>query len=232
MILFLFSILSYIVGMSSLVYFFWILQFQHPQNLPFSWNILLFNTAIFLIFPLQHSILPRRFIKDRMNPYLHRPFYVLTSGIALWCVLLFWKPFGTTIYSNAAPVILNIIFYVSLALIIASTIALGHFQMFGLYQGYSAWRKKSLPAGQLEVHGIYGIVRHPITSLLLIALWSHSSLTESRLLFNVLFSIYSLAGTVFEERSLIKEFGKDYLEYRRSVPGFFPRLTTHRQRSG
>jgi protein-S-isoprenylcysteine O-methyltransferase Ste14 len=232
MIIFLFSIFSYLVGMSSLIYFFWLVQFPQPESFPFSWNILLLNIAIFLIFPLQHSILPRRFIKDRMNPYLHRPFYVLTSGIALWCVLLFWKPFGTIIYSNVATILLNIIFYISLALIIASTIALGHFQMFGLYQGYAAWRKMPLPSGQLEVDGIYGIVRHPITSLLLVALWSHSTLTQDRLLFNVLFSAYSLLGTVFEERSLIKEFGKDYLEYRRNVPGFFPRLSTHRRRSG
>jgi protein-S-isoprenylcysteine O-methyltransferase Ste14 len=155
----------------------------------------------------------------------------LTSGIALWIVLLLWKPFGPELYSGFAPLILNIIFYVSLALIIASTIALGHFQMFGLFHGYAAWKKIPFPSVQLETHGIYGIVRHPITSLLLVALWSHSEMTGDRLLFNVLFSVYSLAGTIFEERSLIKEFGKDYLEYRQKVPAFFPRLSIYRQRS-
>src|SRR4026208_839877 len=161
MAMLIFSILSYLIGMGSLVYFFWLLQFQPMEALPFDWNSLLFNIAIFLIFPLQHSILPRRFVKQRFSAYSHRPLYVLTSGIALWCVLFFWKPFGDVLYSNVLPVFFSAIFYASLALIIVSTIALGHTQMFGLYHGFAAWKKKPIPEGRLEEHGIYGIVRHP-----------------------------------------------------------------------
>jgi methanethiol S-methyltransferase len=223
---FFFSILSYITGMSSLIYFFYLLQFGDTSVHVFDRHSFVLNILVFLIFPLQHSLLSRRFIKTRMSPHVHRPFYVLTSGIALWAVLLLWKPFGPTLYSGIAPLLFNILFYASLALIIGSTVSLGHMQMFGIYHGYAAWKQRPLPEGKLESKGLYGLVRHPITSLLFVALWSHESMTAGRLLLNTLFSIYSVVGTVFEERSLIKEFGKDYLEYRQRVPAFFPRLAT------
>ncbi len=219
---FLFSIVAYLTGMSSLCYFFWFIEFGDTVTMPFTWNSLVVNAAIFLVFPLQHSILPRKFVKERISPYLHRSFYVFTSGIALWIVLLNWKNFGPYLYRDVTPLPFNILFYAALLLIIACTIALNHFQMFGLFQGYAAWKRLPLPQGKLETNGVYGIVRHPITSLLIVALWSHESLTTGRLCFNTLFTAYALVGTVFEERSLVQELGQDYLEYRKKVPAFIP----------
>ena len=211
--------------MSSLFYFFWLIEFGDQLAPAFTSTSVLINMAIFLIFPLQHSILPRRFIRLRMNPHVHRSFYVLTSGVALWVVSLAWRPFGPFLYQDVMPWLFNILFYTALILIIASTIALNHAQMFGLRQGYAAWKGLPLPDGKLETTGIYGIVRHPLTSLLIVALWSHESLTAGRLLFNGLFTAYALAGTVLEERSMIKEMGEDYREYRKKVPAFIPKLT-------
>ncbi len=224
MFYFLFAVFSYLIGMGSLFYFFWLVEFGDIATTPFTWDSVLSNTAVFLVFPLQHSILPRRFIKERISPYLNRSLYVLTSGIALWIVLLNWKNFGPLLYSDLAPWVFNILFYAALTLIIVCTIALNHSQMFGLFQGYAAWKGLPLPQGKLETTGAYGIVRHPITSLLIVALWSHESLTASRLLFNLFFTAYALLGTVFEERSLVQEMGKDYLEYRKKVPAFIPGL--------
>lgn len=222
---FFFSIVSYLVGISSLVYFFWTIEFGIQPGPDFTMKIALWNCAIFLIFPLQHSILPRDFIKSRISTYLHRSFYVLTSGIALWIVLLQWRPAGPFLYQDVAPWFFNILFYASLVLIVLSTIALNHSRMFGLYQGYAAWRGKPVEESPgLQTDGIYGIVRHPLTSLLLVALWSHESLTTGQLLFNSLFSIYALVGTVFEEKSLVKELGNEYLDYRKKVPAFIPRF--------
>jgi protein-S-isoprenylcysteine O-methyltransferase Ste14 len=225
MLYFLFSILAYLVGMSSLLYFFWFVEFGDTATIPFNSELVLSNIAVFLVFPLQHSILPRKFIKERISPYLHRSLYVLTSGIALWIVLLGWKNFGPFLYRDVAPPwFFNIFFYAALVLLIVCTIALNHSQMYGLFQGYAAWKGLPMPQGKLETKGIYGIVRHPITSLFIVALWSHESLTAGRLLFNGLFTAYALVGTIFEERSLVQEMGRDYLEYRKKVPAFIPGL--------
>jgi len=230
MLIFLVSSLAYATGMSSLVYFFWALQFGHSAAPAFNLDSLLWDLALFMIFPLQHSLMPRQFMKSRISPYLHRPLYVFSSGVALWTITIFWKPFGPIFYRDVAPLFLEALFVISLILIVLSTIALGHTRMFGLYHGYAAWKKLPLQAGKIENRGIYSIVRHPITSLLLVALWAHPTLTAGRLVWNLLFSIYSVVGTIFEERSLIKEFGKDYQEYRRRVPAFFPKLTILQRR--
>jgi methanethiol S-methyltransferase len=216
--------LAYLIGMSSLFYFFWFLEFGDFAKFGFDWSLILLNTVFFLVFPLQHSILPRKFIKERMNPYLQRSFYVLTSGIALWAVLLNWKNTGPFLYQDVTPWLFNIFFYAALILLIVCTIALNHSQMYGLFQGYAAWKGRAVPKGKLQTTGLYGIVRHPITSLFIVALWSHESLTAGRLLFNFLFTAYALVGIVFEERNLVQEMGEDYLEYRKKVPAFIPGL--------
>ncbi len=210
--------------MSSLFFFFWFIEFGDTVAPVFAQASLWVNVMIFLVFPLQHSLLPRQFIKKRIHPYLHRPLYVLTSGIALWIVLLVWKPFGPFLYQTTISLLFNTLFYASLVLIIISTVALNHTQMFGLYQGYAGWKGLPLPSPGLRTDGIYGIVRHPITALFILALWSHESLTSGRFLFNALFTAYALIGTALEERSLIRELGKDYLEYRKKVPAFIPNL--------
>jgi protein-S-isoprenylcysteine O-methyltransferase Ste14 len=210
--------------MSSLFYFFWFIEFRDVSVAPLDGSPFVTNVLVFLIFPMQHSLLPRRFIKDRIHPYFQRPFYVLTSGVALWIVLLLWQPFGPVLYQDLFPWLFDILFYASLALIVVSTIALTHGQMFGLYQGYAAWKGLPLPVSKLRTCGIYGVVRHPITSLLIVALWSHESLTLSRALFNALFTGYALIGTFLEERSLQKEMGQTYLDYKERVPAFIPFL--------
>ncbi|HJZ12316.1 MAG TPA: isoprenylcysteine carboxylmethyltransferase family protein, partial [Acidobacteriota bacterium] len=166
----------------------------------------------------------KRKMKKEIPPLLERPVYVGTSGLAMWFVLFYWVPFGPYLYRSEETILFDVPFYLSLGLIIYSTIGLNHSIMFGLRQGYAAWKKTSLPESTLQENGIYGIVRHPLTSLLIVALWSHETLTAGRLMFNVLFTGYALIGTIFEERDLIKHFGEDYRDYARRVPAYLPRL--------
>jgi len=213
--------------MGSIAVFFWFIQFEIDQNLQsFSWLLALKNTLCFLIFPLQHSLLARspvkKWVQTHFHPLTERPLYVGTSGLAMLFVLWMWDPFGPYIYRAKNSLIFDLIFYAGLALIIASTISLDHGSMFGLKQGYAAWKEKPIRKTNLQTGGIYSLVRHPITTLLIIVLWAHETMTAGRLLFNILFSAYALLGTVFEEKDLIKNFGSSYLNYRKRVPAFLP----------
>jgi protein-S-isoprenylcysteine O-methyltransferase Ste14 len=226
---FLFALLAYIAGVGSMAAFFWYVQFGMDQPAPhFSVKSMVADCCLFALFPLQHSLLARRNWKDRVSHLtgrqLERSFYVLTSGVIMLVILIGWRQFGPYLYNCESAIIFDIIFYIALILIILSTIALDHSAMFGLKQGYAAWKHSGLPEKDLQTDGLYGIVRHPITSLLIVALWSHRSLTGSRLLFNILFSAYAIAGTWFEERDLVRNFGKRYEAYRANVPAFIPRL--------
>jgi len=128
------------------------------------------------------------------------------------------------LYRFSFPIIPNVIFYAAIFLIIATTNQLDHWRMFGVKQGHSAWKKKDLPPSTLRTDGIFGAIRHPLTSLFIITLWSHESMSFGRLWFNLLFTFYAFAGTIFEERDLVKNFGEDYLRYKLHVPAFLPRL--------
>ena len=78
-----------------------------------------------------------------------------------------------------------------------------------------AVRKKS----DLLTSGIYSVIRHPIYSGTLIAVLGWSILFKSIILivyFPILCLLY-LVGTVFEERSLIEEYGDEYINYKKIV---------------
>lgn len=223
------SIVCYVTGISSLVTFFAYIQFALNQtDFSFSWMAVYKNLAIFLIFPLQHSVLARPGVKARVQavsgPLMERPIYVGTSGVAMFFVLYFWRPFGPVLYRLPHALAFDIVVYFCLLLLVVTTVQMGHTTMFGLSQGFAVWRKTSLPEGGLKTTGVFRVIRHPLTSLLLVVLWSHNEMTASRLEFNVLFTVYALIGTVFEERDLVKRFGDDYLQYRKKVPAFIPFL--------
>ena len=225
---FLFAVACYAAGMSSLIFMFWQMQFGFQDHASFSWIFPIWNAFLFLIFPIQHSLLARPSIKVKIQqilpPLLERPCYVGTSGIAMWIVLLLWKPFGPELYRFQMALPFDLIFGLSLLLIVISTIKLDHSAMFGLKQGYAAWKGMELPAAGLQTKGIYNVVRHPITSLFIVTLWSHESMTASKLLFNMLFTAYAIAGTILEELDLKKHYRQEYAEYCKRVPAFIPRL--------
>jgi hypothetical protein len=57
-----------------------------------------------------------------------------------------------------------------------------------------------------------------IALLAVVLLWQEAD----RLLFNVLWTIWIVIGTVLEERDLTSDFGNDYREYQRNVPMLLP----------
>ena len=226
---FLFSILCYIIGVGSMVAFFWYIQFSIDHFIHgFSWQALFLNTALFMIFPLQHSILVRPHIKERIQKIvpelLERSVYVGTSGIAMLIVLCGWQRFGSMLYHFETAWPFDLVFYVALFSITLALRNLNHNSMFGLKQGYVLLKRSEMPVEDLKTTGLYKYVRHPLTSLLIITLWAHESMTAGRLQWNLLFTTYALIGTFFEERDLIRKYGQSYLEYRNRVPAFIPGL--------
>lgn len=82
------------------------------------------------------------------------------------------------------------------------------------------------PPRRLVVRGPYRYVRHPMISGVLLVLFGEAGILLSRphlewaLVFLVLNLIYI---PLVEEPMLIHQFGADYREYRRHVPGLLPR---------
>jgi protein-S-isoprenylcysteine O-methyltransferase Ste14 len=75
----------------------------------------------------------------------------------------------------------------------------------------------------LEVRGIYRWIRHPmLTGGMLMGMPSVIS-CNGLMIFTLVF-VYSMVGSILEEKSLIRAFGADYLEYKNQVGAFFPRV--------
>lgn len=225
----LFAIACYVLGTAAIVYFVWILEFGLDSPAPgFQMQTAVENLLLFLIFPLQHSLLARsrwkRWITQRIHPLMERPLYVGTSAIALAIVVFYWQQFGPTLFYSQYRLPFDIVFFLSVAGILWSAATIDQYTLFGLKHGIAAWKGTSLPDTGLSRRGPFGYIRHPLTSFLIIAIWSHHVLTASRLEWDLLMTAYSLIGVIFEERGLRKEFGEQYEEYCLSVPPFIPSL--------
>jgi protein-S-isoprenylcysteine O-methyltransferase Ste14 len=81
---------------------------------------------------------------------------------------------------------------------------------------------------KLSFEGVSSKVRHPIYSGLILLVIGFYFLypTLSTLIFCLSVFIYLPIGISFEEKKLIKRFGKEYLEYRTRTPALVPRFFT------
>jgi protein-S-isoprenylcysteine O-methyltransferase Ste14 len=163
---------------------------------------------------------------------MERPLYVGLSGLALGAVLWLWQPFGPVLLETGVRWPFHVVFAASLILIVWTTKVMDHPALFGLKQGRAASAGASFPEPPLNKSGLFRHIRHPLTSLLIIAIWSHPTLTASQLLLNLLITAYSLLGIVFEERDLVKKFGKEYEDYRAETPAFIPSPRTFSRNAG
>jgi len=57
---------------------------------------------------------------------------------------------------------------------------------------------------------------------MILMIWSCPDLTADRLLFNLLWTVWIVIGSYFEESDLIIEFGDAYREYQKRVPMLVP----------
>jgi protein-S-isoprenylcysteine O-methyltransferase Ste14 len=84
------------------------------------------------------------------------------------------------------------------------------------------------PPQRLVVRGVYGHVRNPMISGVLVVLLGESVLTASLPLFRW-FLIFGIINAIYisllEEPGLVNRFGGEYRTYKRNVPRWIPRPT-------
>jgi protein-S-isoprenylcysteine O-methyltransferase Ste14 len=78
--------------------------------------------------------------------------------------------------------------------------------------------------GKLVTHGFYSMVRHPLYTFGLLALWLSSSVSVNAFVVYLTLTVYILIGIYFEERKLLREFGQAYAEYQSTTPMLIPGL--------
>lgn len=235
-LMFAYSIVSYLLAFASLML--WILSasnlipaisIDRAPELP-AWQALLVNIGLVLMFGLHHSITARKPFKAWLTKTLPKPIerstFVLASGILLAILVIYWQPIGGNIWSVEEGTILYFVlyglFFTGWTILFISTFIINHFDLFGLRQTYLELVDKPYTELQFKVSWFYKQVRHPLYFGGILGLWATPYMSATHLVFAILLTGYFVVGTLFEEKDLIKEFGKSYLDYKKRVPMLIP----------
>ena len=187
------------------------------------------NAALLGLFAVQHSIMARRWFKERWTrivpPTLERSTYVLLSSAALIVMFWQWRPLGGVVWSVTDPTaraVLRGLFAFGFGLVLVSTFLINHFDLFGLRQVWLYLRGREYRPLRFGTPGPYRLVRHPLYVGWFFAFWSAPTMTYAHLLFAIATAAYILLAIQFEERDLVREHGNAYEDYRRRVPMLIP----------
>ena len=230
-----YGVLSYVIFLGTFLYAIgFIGNFGVPRTLdgpasgPLSTSLAI-DVALLGLFAVQHSVMARKWFKDRWTRLVPKPVerstYVLFSSIALILLFIFWRPLGGVIWSVEDPagrLVLRGLFAFGWVLVLISTFLINHFDLFGLRQVWRYLLGQPYTFLRFGTPGPYRLVRHPLYVGWLFAFWMTPLMTSAHLLFSIATTAYILLAIQFEERDLVREHGDTYEEYRRSVPMLVP----------
>ncbi len=189
----------------------------------------LVNLCLLLLFGVQHSIMARQGFKKtwtKIVPWpMERSTYVLATVVVLWILIMFWRPMPGVVWSVEAPLwrgVLLALFFAGFALVLLSTFLINHFALFGLEQGWNAFKAKEAPPPKFVTPLLYKHLRHPLYLGFIVAFWSTSHMTVGHLLFASIWTIYIFVAIGYEERDMIKLFGDQYKSYMEKTPAILP----------
>jgi protein-S-isoprenylcysteine O-methyltransferase Ste14 len=198
-----------------------------PMTTPF-WTALGIDLGLLLVFALQHSIMARPSFKRVWTQIVPEPAerstYVLFTVVALALIFWQWRPLGGVVWdvqNSAARAVIFGIAVFGWLLVLGSTFAINHFDLFGLRQVWLYLRKKPYTHLKFKTPVPYNVVRHPLYVGWAIAFWATPTMTASHMVFAVGSVIYMLIAIYFEERNLV-QFHPEYASYRKRVPMIVP----------
>lgn len=189
---------------------------------------LAWDALLSFAFFLQHSGMVRKSFRARMGGVVplryHGAVYSIASGVVLIIIALLWQKSGSQLFALEGLVlwIARACSLLAILIFVWGIRALGSFDAFGLRPIRSHMRGQSDHPLPFAVRGPYLWVRHPLYFAVLVLIWASPVLTTDRLLFNLLWTAWIVAGTLLEERDLVASFGGVYRDYQRSVPMLIP----------
>jgi protein-S-isoprenylcysteine O-methyltransferase Ste14 len=195
------------------------------------------DCALLMLFAAQHSIMARRWFKERWTkivpPAVERSTYVLCASLALLLLFWQWQPIGMQVWSVENPVVRAILwtlFAAGWGTVLTMTFYINHFDLFGLRQVWLPLIGKPYTPLAFRTPLPYRVVRHPLYFGFLLAFWMTPEMTLAHLVFALATTAYIVMAIQFEERDLVAEHGPAYERYRRSVPMLLPGHTLNRAR--
>jgi len=240
-----YGLISYILGVASLVLFilfannhigmllpdYMSLGIDHANTAPTSPAMAFaINVGLIALFGLQHTVMARQSFKSRLVALLpkaaERSTYVLLTAVVILVMVQYWQPMTGSIWlveGETARMVITGIFYFGWAFTLAATYMLNHNHLFGLQQSFKP-HDPDAGAKEFVTPMFYKIVRHPIQTGVLIGMLATPDMTVGRATLAAGMIVYILIGLYYEERDLLDEFGDTYRDYKARVGGLLPRL--------
>lgn len=197
------------------------------------------NLGLLSLFAVQHTGMARRGFKRAWTRIVPEPAeratYVLLSSLCLALLFVFWQPIGGTVWKLTSPLAhdaLMALYFGGWALLLYSTLLIDHFDLFGLRQGWAAFRGHDCPPRAFTTPGLYRHIRHPIYLSWAIIFWATPEMSLGHLLFAAVSTAYMGLAVFAEERDLVHQFGDAYRRYQQSTPRYLPRLVRSGRRKG
>ena len=232
----LFGIISYAVGMGGLVYF--ILYLGSWDFLPLHINsassgdltlAIIVNLSLMVLFGLHHSVAARPAFKKQLTRIVpesaERSTYVLMSGVLLLVICYYWQPIEGVLWqvqSESLAMVLTAGYLTGWVIVVISSFLINHFELFGLGQVYRNLRSLPEPEDSFVEFSFYKLVRHPLQLGVLIGIWCTPFMTMTHLMLATTLTIYIFIGLYYEEKDLVAALGPDYESYQKRVRKILP----------
>lgn len=190
------------------------------------------NAGMLAMFGVLHSGMARSGFKEfcrRLVPEpLERSTYVLIASVTLAALSVLWQAMPGEIWhlqGSPATYTMRGLFAIGLLLVVVSTFLIDHLELFGLRQAWNAFRGGRPREQDFVTPSLYKFVRHPMMLGMILILWATPRMDASHLMLATGMTLYTIIGTIFEERDLVRQFGERYQQYKREVPMFRPRFS-------
>lgn len=197
-----------------------------------------------IIWGIHHSLFARswmaKMVANVITPKLERSLYVFISAIVLdWMMYDDEIKFGGGILWSIKPwnesnfFIRNGLTIIGTLYFSTSIFQLGGLSLFGIPQSFEWNERKITDSGdatspRIQHHsnlvrsGLYAIVRHPLQTGFLFALWLTPFMTLQKFIYSALLTTYIIVGINLEEKGCINMFGDEYRVYQQEVPQLIP----------
>lgn len=189
------------------------------------------NALLVLLFGLQHSIMARQGFKRWWTKYvpraIERSTFMLFTCACLITMFTFWQPLGGMVWVVENGFLQGVIwalFALGWVIVLLATFMINHFDLFGLRQTWLYFKGKPYTHLPFNVPLFYRFVRHPLYFGFILAFWSATEMSFTRLFFAGAFTIYILTAIRLEEKDLLVHFGEQYRRYRQMVPMLIPSI--------
>lgn len=182
-----------------------------------------------VLYCVLHSLFASPFFKSKMYTLLggaqkwYRLSYTIFAFLTLALLVVFQLQLKTErLWDNQFSKLAGIILGGSGLVIMAVCIKKYFLSLSGL-KGLAIEQ----PAPRLMIQGLHRYVRHPLYIGTFMAIWGLFFILPllSILISNLVITIYTILAIPLEEKKLVKEFGSQYLDYRKKVPALLPKLS-------